>query len=374
MGGTGGKKEKQVSNNGRNTRPWPDLPDQLIKLISKRLSLIEFVNFDGISKTWRSTSKKCNSNHQFPWLELTHRKTHDIHQVYSVPEVPWTNAWWNRRYWRPPQDPIIGSSHGQIVMRRTKSLDYYLFLPPWSTRGLPLLDHNIPFRHIVFTSRDNYKASPTALVLTGAGSKPGPMFYSTLIGEYKWVQVECSTLLDPNSLPNQGALEFTNAVALNGKYYALSLQGTLAVIDVIIESDGSRPRVTILGASRAIPSVRSRCFKEYLVESGGEILLIFLISRKSFNKIDDIEVFRLDLTSVSWIKMECLGDRTFFIGLNCCMPVCASELGCKANCIYFRQDMNDGWWEFNMGNGNITPGWNADSTDKSPTWVTPDLE
>lgn len=48
-------------------------------------------------------------------------------------------------------------------------------------------------------------------------------------------------------------------------------------------------------------------FKECLLESDREILLIFLISRKSVNIVDDIEVFRLDVNTFSWIKIERLG-------------------------------------------------------------------
>ncbi|KAF7142776.1 hypothetical protein RHSIM_Rhsim05G0111900 [Rhododendron simsii] len=52
--------------------------------------------------------------------------------------------------------------------------------------------------------------------------------------------------------------------------------------------------------------------RKYLVESNGEILLVFLIvSRKSIHSVDNVEVHRLQFNTLSWVKMERIGDRTF---------------------------------------------------------------
>uniref|UniRef100_A0A3Q7ERK3 Uncharacterized protein n=1 Tax=Solanum lycopersicum TaxID=4081 RepID=A0A3Q7ERK3_SOLLC len=69
--------------------------------------------------------------------------------------------------------------------------------------------------------------------------------------------------------------------------------------------------------SRAVPSVYSKHFTEYFVESNGEILLIFLIS---IRKVDKVEVMNLQMD-----------------GTNCCISVNASELDCRSNCIYFNE-------------------------------------
>lgn len=50
------------------------------------------------------------------------------------------------------------------------------------------------------------------------------------------------------------------------------------------------------------------------MELDGEILLIFLISKKSINVVDDVKIFQLDLVRFSWTKMESLGDQTSFVG------------------------------------------------------------
>ena len=106
-----------------------------------------------------------------------------------------------------------------------------------------------------------------------------------------------------------------------------------------------------MGTKRAGPTVHSSHFKECLLESDGEILLVFLISKKSVNIVDDVEVFRLDIGTLSWIKMERLGDRTLFRGSDCCMSVSASKVGCRSDCIYFRNHIDEDWCAYDFQKG-----------------------
>nr|DAD37967.1 TPA_asm: hypothetical protein HUJ06_008608 [Nelumbo nucifera] len=154
------------------------------------------------------------------------------------------------------------------------------------------------------------------MVLTG-GSYPSFIFHVSAGGES--IRDECR-LIDPKSSCEPRTIQFTNAIRFGDKCYALSLQGTLAVIDFSF-----RPKITVLGAKRAIPSTCSKGFRE----------------------------------------METLGDRTLLLGFTCCLSISASELGCRKNCIYFNQRGRPGWWVFDMKTCSISPGWNsnADSPD-----------
>ncbi|KAM3291360.1 hypothetical protein P3S67_019649 [Capsicum chacoense] len=90
---------------------------------------------------------------------------------------------------------------------------------------------------------------------------------------------QTSSLVDPNCSKRQ-LMILTNAVSFEGKIYALSLQGTL----VVIEGIECKFQITKLSRSRAVQSVFSKHFKEYLLESNGEILLIFLISEHQLGR------------------------------------------------------------------------------------------
>ena len=77
----------------------------------------------------------------------------------------------------------------------------------------------------------------------------------------------------------------------------------------MIDVNESYPRIIALSSKRAIPSVLPKHFREYLLESEGNILLVFLIFRKSIKVVDDVEVFQLNTTKLSWVRMAFLGDR-----------------------------------------------------------------
>ncbi|KAF7143446.1 hypothetical protein RHSIM_Rhsim05G0098900 [Rhododendron simsii] len=194
-------------------------------------------------------------------------------------------------------------------------------------------------------------------MLDSGFEKPAVVFCDPNGGNYAWLKHD-STLVDPHS-SNQQLMKFTNAIGFKGKFYALSLQGTLAVIEKI----DSHFRITSLGTNRAVPSVHSMHFKEYLIESNGEILLVFLVSRKSIHRVENVEVYRLRFDKLSWVKMESIGDRTLFVGTNWCTSVDASEIGCRLDCIYFSYETADEWWVYDMERGSISPAWkNCDST------------
>ncbi|XP_058216725.1 uncharacterized protein LOC131327592 [Rhododendron vialii] len=155
---------------------------------------------------------------------------------------------------------------------------YYLWdpidRPGWI---LPLWDVSVPFKHVALSSSPkDHKSICTVMVLTGI-QRPAFAFCHLRGGKYAWFKQD-STLVEPHS-SNHQLMQFTNAIAFDGKFYALSLQGTLAVMAKI----DSHFTITSLGTNRAVPSVHAMHFKEYLIESNGEILLVFLVSRKFYS-------------------------------------------------------------------------------------------
>ncbi|KAJ6310310.1 hypothetical protein OIU76_015107 [Salix suchowensis] len=339
---------------------WPDLPQQLVQLIACESTLFRDICYKGVAKSWREESYKCSSrNPTPPWLQLS---SHDSKSAEKQPHIfniafkhlgfwYWTRRW---RFDRYPKLHFLGSSHGIVV---AKGHDLWSpvgrswwSLPPWDSRD--------PFICAVLsTSPWPYtpKMECFVLVLTGI-SHPAFVFYQISGGEKKhaWIKEDC-TIVDPNcSNPSERRhfMRFTNAIGFKGKFYALSLQGTLAVIENI----DSHLRITALGKKRAIPSVSSSHFREFMVESGEEVLLVFLICKTSSSIVDAVEVYRLDTDKLRWIKMESLGDRALFSGSNCCMSVSASKAGCKRNCVYFTHRSGDYcWWVYELDKATISP-------------------
>lgn len=347
--------------NALGLKPWPDLPQQLIKVISWQYSTLRFgMSYGGVTKSWRSAQTKqcCNPGAiTQPWLEL-HDANEDTKFKFNISfhqgEWTWGTWYWRRRPWQMPWKYYVGCSNGVLVAKRASSSppEYYLHfvtigeccqqLPPW--------DQRVPFQRAVISSshKDPDFRNSEMIVLTGI-SHPAFVYYKQkagLWGGYEWIK-EDGAVADPHcydlTSKRNFFMRFTNAIGYKGKFYALSLQGTLAVIE--------DARITALGTKRAAPTVHSRHFKECLLESDGEILLVFLISKKSVNIVDDVEVFRLDIGTLSWIKMERLGDRTLFRGSDCCMSVSASKVGCRSDCIYFRNHIDEDWCAYDFQKG-----------------------
>ena len=358
-----------------STIAWPNLPQQLTNIVAKQSSLMQNISFGGEMKSWRSTSKKCHhGKSQWPQLannnigngdeykDKTHSHNFDISFYQGC-------YWWYGReppqFWLSQWAYYVGYSHGLLAVRMFNPSKCELRHPIEKySMGLPTWDANIPFKQLNLSNSYSYPSSPcTVMVLTGT-SCPAFMFCRIQMGgEYKWAKQE-GTIIDPHGT-SQALMQFSSAIGVKGKFYALSLQGTLAVIEYI----DSQLKVTALSKSRAVPSVLSKHFREYLVESNDEILLVFLISGKTVNIVDDVEVFRLHFDRLTWVKMERLGDRALFVGDNSCMWVNASEVGCKRNCVYFSHYRVDGWWFYDMESGGVLPGWRgSDFTTKSVLW------
>ncbi|KAL0314954.1 UNVERIFIED_CONTAM: hypothetical protein Sangu_2339800 [Sesamum angustifolium] len=376
------KKIRNQPSNAKQATPnpnlWPNLPHQLIGMLAREPNLMQNItSFGGVIKSWRSASRQCYSNDgkaRLPQLvEITGKKctehlnsgrSHTI-EISFHEEYPYQYWYWyyktkSYKKWYPGIY-FKGHSHGELVVMEEIRLIY--------TYGNLLDNVAVTFRpgiQILLSKGDRNGCN--ILVLTGNCS---PAFAVVRLGkgENAWTIEDC-TVNEPYA-PRQN-MQFTNAIGFQGKFYALSLQGTLAVI----EDTDSRFRITAIGGSRAAPSKVSRQFREYLVESCGEILLVFLISRKSIDHVEDAEVFRLDIPKLSWVKVENLGDRTLFLEDECCMGVTASKVGCKKNCIYFsHQRVYGQWWIFNMESGSISPASQTNAKiQESVMWNEPILD
>jgi hypothetical protein len=132
-----------------------------------------------------------------------------------------------------------------------------------------------------------------------------------------------------------------DVVYYNGLFYAVSKGGrTIAVCDV----DG--PRVSIF---QMTVSVEFSGDIHYVVFSGEDMLLVNRILEEEFSDEFDydmfmyrtvgFEVFKMDWNVMTWNRIETLGDKALFVGVNSSMCFSAGDfVGCCADCIYFTDD------------------------------------
>ncbi|CAA0828697.1 Unknown protein [Striga hermonthica] len=172
---------------------------------------------------------------------------------------------------------------------------------------------------------------------------------------YVWIMKNCM-VIEPCSTTDHQYMEFTNLIGLQGKFYAISRQGSLAVIE---DRDGSKDyEITRLGKNRAVPSKACRHFREHLFLYKGGIFLVFLLSRASVDVVDDVEVFGLDESSLCWKRVEKLPDDTvFFVEDKCCLGGSTASLfgrNREENCVYFTYERADTWFCFDMKTSRIS--------------------
>ncbi|KAL0323015.1 UNVERIFIED_CONTAM: hypothetical protein Sangu_1920800 [Sesamum angustifolium] len=357
-------------------RPWPNLPQQLLNLLARNPNLLQQMSYPGTTKSWTAPTSRCDSSRQArlsqlhdlegqKWCSLSKTLPHFIN-IYFRTQV---YNWWYYdcdipcNFWHRPAPHFVGYSHGSLIHRWPNSsrIEVYdvltrcqSYTPPW--------DVPTPFKFVALSSSSDY-GHFTVVVLTGISS-PALMVYSWGQEKNAWIKHECTTL-DPYDAKKR-SMQFTNIIGFQGKFYALSLQGSLAVMEVI----SSRLVVTTTGTNRAVPSVAARYFKEYLLESNGEILLVFLIYQKTLNVVDNVEVFRLHFPKLSWIKVERLQERALFLENECCIWINSSQTGCRGNCVYFTRSAADEWFLYDMESGCISPGLAASSLP----WSEPVME
>jgi len=352
----------------QKSKSWLDLPQNLHEIIEENPNLHKNINVGGIIKSWRTPPKQCNPHSKLPWIQLSNpdatntekyrrhvARSGSIETSYAyMPFGCWCRPFF-RTLPRCPWKNYVGCSNGILIAEAEPLYMYNLWNPTQrETFRLPLWDPKVPIKLAVLSSPPE-DHSCAVMILTGI-SQPAFAFCklkvrsngSWITPESQWTMQDC-TLTEPLG-SQQKVVQFTNAIGFQGKFYALSVQGSL----VVIEAVDSVAKVTDLSGTRIVPSVSSNHFREYLVESEGEILLVFILSRKSrVHGVDGVEVYQLNTGRLSWFKVESVGERAVFVGSNCSVSVLASEVGCRRNCIYFRHPVADEWTVYDMESGSV---------------------
>lgn len=90
-----------------------------------------------------------------------------------------------------------------------------------------------------------------------------------------------------------------------------------------------------------LPTIGHHVF--ILVESFGEILLVRMMGTLVCGVVRGLrcDVLQADLTKMEWIKLENLGDRMLFLSEGSSVSICASEMGCEGNRIFYTPSVSE---------------------------------
>ncbi|KAL5553083.1 hypothetical protein UlMin_040484 [Ulmus minor] len=152
---------------------------------------------------------------------------------------------------------------------------------------------------------------------------------------------------------------YEDAIFCNGSFYLLSNDYHICQIDVAsifttIKKDDasvvctdSDMKTQFLQVNMPENHSNDRVLR-YLVESNGEVLLVcrfFNTNPDAMLETLNFKVFVLDVSEMSWKRVENLGDQILFLGKCCSRSFSSKELGVHTcDCIYFSNDNITLWW------------------------------
>ncbi|KAK1296377.1 hypothetical protein QJS10_CPB15g01260 [Acorus calamus] len=381
----------------RFQQEWSELPYDLLELILERLSLQESILFGGVCKSWHET--------------FTHYKPpSDQHPLFSTLSYGLISHFFNVRTYDEESSPspsfssplpditekhdeLCDASHGWLLMKPHRNSTIYLFNPFVKDEGSLIVIPNCPIKH-----KYAFLLQPPNEFLVMVDSGDREIYYvrgsSSSSG---WCE-----LLRPSYIAThfERVVPASSAIGKDDIYYGIDEYGRLFTIDLHLRS------ITCL---EEVPVLNSFCMN--LVRYAGEVFAVLKygnIRRNNNGGGDDddddevgviegfnyrlsdhqcikFKVFRLDLKSLAWVRVDDLGEHVIYVSDLCCAMVraCRGEEG--GNRIYFIDryvKCNAEWYVFNMKDWSTERGppklnSNKDNDDdrmKNWFWFTPNHE
>ncbi|XP_072994971.1 putative F-box protein At2g16290 [Typha latifolia] len=353
---------------------WADLPDNLLhSIVSHLVSFPDLLSFASVCRSWRGLSLSTPTSILRPPLLLSSRRRiyprrrDDTPSRCPIldPAFPSATYFSSASARTLSRLPFIGYSYGHAIF----------YLP--SIRCILLADaitgdevrtphfpgHSIPRTYYALLTAP--LSSPSSdLILLSFGLE----LFQWRKGGERWIRHDLGF-----NLP-----EVNHAVVFKGRIFTLDSSERLFIIQLAPVVLVRQMEVKWIGEQ-----VSPFSFKQWLVECGGELLLVRIVPTEAIMCMS-VEVFRLDLSDeqMKWVKVENLGDWALFLVANKRCPGFACKnpgrWGGRGNCIYYARSGDDTWNVVELGSSEIdttvpdSPTLNSDPLKwPSPVWIYP---
>lgn len=381
---------------------WSQTPTDLLWRILRRLPIAaDRIRFAAVCLAFRSAAAENRFPHsQIPWLMLSTPTPASTHRFLSLPE----NRFYNLHLPQLHNRRIIGSSEGYLIYVDTAA-ELHMFNPiTGSTVDLPSIT-TIPDLDHISTGGYIYRFPPPyppmsydlehmrdkffTKVIIAPGARPGSFLAAAIYrapekialaraGDESWTTIQ---------MPYMG---FKDIIFHKGILYAVNYLGKVVACDF---SDAANPLVYPVAQGFLSPLPPLKHISKYLVVSGGELLQVWRLVRRSRGDGDEeygfctrlCSVSRMDVKGNEWVEVKSLGDQALFLGQNLSVSISTGDfMDLKGNCIYFTDDYNVGIGAphrgrdlgvYNMESERIEPIWSPDACLNwpPPIWFTPTL-
>ncbi|KAF8395792.1 hypothetical protein HHK36_019743 [Tetracentron sinense] len=286
-----------------------------------------------------------------PWLVFSHGKGGKNQMFFNILEQ---DKNYSRSIPEMRQKFIHASQHDWLVMSDRNFEEHCFLWNPVSLETVQLPPLKVEYN--LWTLKSKYDQGGTTCILTAPPNDPNCMilfwnmcttfFLFCRLGEEQWTK-QYYKLEDGDNHTLRRAISCSD-----GNIYALTLQGKLAVIDQV---PPGRLSVRILEVEPAKSPTMTEALDKYLVESCGEIFLVMgIYTGFILEEASNIEVFRMDFSSMVWAKVQSIGDNVFFLGDEFCLSCSTVDSKVKGNCIYFTQTNDKSLYTFTLQDKSIS--------------------
>ncbi|KAJ3687385.1 hypothetical protein LUZ61_016549 [Rhynchospora tenuis] len=279
------------------SRPWDDLPIELVELLFQRLSLVDCLRLPSVCKGWSKASSFIQKGRVWPWLMYLPNLKYQSCKFLDP---------FNSQEYTLKSDAVVARDHlalrfskdGWVVV--TEGNQRVFILNPFTSQviNLPQLPlKKYTFDGISFTS---VPTSPDFVVYGFFFQICGEFIEISMWrpGEEEWTVLEFwpSIPYFPSS---------NNPVIFQGEFYCLGRKGELGVFNPELKT------WNVLSKPEPIYLTEPCYGVEYchLLELHGDLISVF--------RTDDtkapIRVFKLNQSEMEWEKLEHLVDMTLFV-------------------------------------------------------------
>ncbi|XP_010064910.2 putative F-box protein At5g55150 [Eucalyptus grandis] len=348
---------------------WSDLPSPLIELIAYRLPLDDLIDFSETCSHWRNVVVRLQGGFQrrisLPWLMIANP---------TRPNSPGFFSLRRQSFYEFPLREVRRkrclSSRGWIMTIGGNG-NVRLFNPLSRGRARVKLSALKPDGYI---NVDIGKFALSACPLSSAESDImvlGDIDRRLALWNY---QDRAWTMVSPHRI-------YMDLIYHKGRFLAVDATGTIRAFPVKL--DGPNPATDGRVVAWRPPGLvkLEHLKKHYLVECWGSLLVLSQEWRQGF-VTSGFQAFLLDLEASTWTKINSLGDRSLFLGLNSSfsMEVIDRHGGIEPNCIYFTDDCTyngtggKDMGIYHMADGRIDPllfDAMPHRPDSTPLWIEP---
>ncbi|TXG50091.1 hypothetical protein EZV62_025966 [Acer yangbiense] len=335
---------------------WAELDPDLLAEFFQHITLYEdFIAFRGVCISWRSAAVKekfMYKDSQMPWFMLAPEKCTNIRDFFSISKGIRRQITLSYQV----NGSTCFSSKGWLIAIR-QDLSMNLVHPFTGAQiQLPRIKSFSGWRSLqtnkIYTSfickcalSSNHLSTSDFTLMVIHGSI-GVLAY-VRGGDKVWTTIKT------------WHSSYSDIIFYKEQFYALDACGRIMVFDV----GGDNPMEARQVATMPYEILVKYVERLYIVESGGELLVVSREiarsspineeSRKStYDSTLYFHVFKVDLNTNTWTKINELGNRALFLGNNSSMSVEALENSfCKPNCIYFTDDNGEAYWDDRYGGG-----------------------